>query len=161
MKTILQLSLWITLICPSALLAAGDHGHEHGDKKHADQHDHEQEKAPHDGRLMEAGEMHVEFLIGADKMATVWLYDEKLKPISPSDQTVTLILQAKDGAKNTIELTKKGDLFVSSSALTIPEGAKAILVVKAGGKTSNLRFDLDMTACGECKKPEYACGCEQ
>ncbi len=138
----------MTLMCPSALLIAAD-GHNH----------HGKEKAPHNGRLMEIEKIHVEFLVEADKTARVYLYDEKLKPVTPSDQTVTLVVQGKDSSKTKTELVKKDDSFVSDAAITIPDGAKAILTIKAGGKPSNLRFDLNMASCGECKNAEYACSC--
>ncbi len=127
----------------------------------ADGHDHHgKEKAPHNGRLMEMEKMHVEFLVEADKTVRVYLYDGELKPLKPSDQSVTLVVQGKDSSKTKIELVKKDDSFVSDAAITIPDGAKAILTVKAGGKPQNLRFDLDMSVCGGCKSPEYACSCE-
>jgi len=139
----------MTLMCPLTPLIAAD-GHDH----------HGKEKAPHNGRLMEMEKIHVEFLVESDKTARVYLYDEKLKPVTPSDQTVTLVVQGKDSSKTKTELVKKDDSFVSAAAITIPDGAKAILTVKAGGKPGNLRFDLNMENCGGCKGPEYACSCE-
>lgn len=127
----------------------------------ADGHDHHgKEKAPHNGRLMELDKMHVEFLVEADKTVRVYLYDGELKPMKPSDQTVSLLVQGKDSSKTKTELANKNDSFVSDAAITIPEGAKAVLTVKVGGKPNNLRFDLNMENCGGCKNAEYACSCE-
>jgi hypothetical protein len=117
------------------------------------------QKAPHQGRLMEAEKLHVEFLVDADKKAKVYLYDEKLQPVAPSNETVTLIVQGK-AEKSKIELTKSADSFVSEKPIPLSEGAKAILSVKKGEKTQNLRFDLDLGNCEGCKLPEYACTCE-
>ena len=126
-------------------------------------HDHAAEKAPHNGRLMETekvGSMHVEFRVESDKTVNVYLYDGKLKPIAPSDQAVSLTVQGKDDAKNKVDLVKREDRFTSSSPIAIPDGAKAVLTIKAGGKTENLRFGLDLSPCNGCKSPEYACSCE-
>ena len=153
MKTTRQM---LSLITGITLLVAGAAIAEH-------KHDHAAEKAPHNGRLMETekvGSMHVEFLVETDKSVSVYLYDGKLKAIAPSDQALTLIVQGKDDAKTTVELAKKEDRFVSAAAVSIPDGAKAILTIKTGGKTENLRFPLDMSSCGGCKKPEYACSCD-
>lgn len=120
------------------------------------------EKAPHNGRLMETkkiGFMHIEFLVGSDKTVSVYLYDAKLKAVAPSDQTLSLIVQGKEDAKNQVDLVKKEDRFISPSPLTIPEDAKAVLTIKAGGKTENLRFAINLAVCGECKNAEYACSC--
>lgn len=153
MKTTRQI---LSLITAITLAGAGALVAEH-------KHDHAAMKAPHHGRLMETekiGSMHVEFLVETDKSVSVYLYDGKLKAIAPSDQTLSLIVQGRDDSKTTVELVKKDDRFVSSAAVTIPDGAKAILTIKAGGKTENLRFPLDLSSCGGCKKPEYACDCE-
>jgi hypothetical protein len=117
------------------------------------------EKAPHDGRLMDGATIRVEFLLTADRTAEAYLYDQKLKPVVPADQSVSLIVQGKDGAKTKIELGKGTEAFRSAGPVTIPEGAKAILTVKAGGKPENFRFDLDINPCKDCKKPNYACDC--
>ena len=116
-------------------------------------------KAPHGGRLMEVGGARLEFVVESDKKANVYLYDDQWKPVVPTDQSVTLMVQAKDQAKVKTDLIKKSDSFASEAPLAIPDGAKAILVIKTGGKIHNLRFDLDMSLCGECKNPEYACSC--
>jgi len=98
--------------------------------------------------------------VEADKTVRVYLYDGELKPLKPSDQSVTLVVQGKDSSKTKTELVKKDDSFVSDAAIIIPDGAKAILTVKVGEKPQNLRFDLDMANCTGCKSPEYACSCE-
>ncbi|MDD2709488.1 MAG: hypothetical protein PHV34_15990 [Verrucomicrobiae bacterium] len=126
----------------------------------ADQPNPAKDKAPHGGRLMGGTAVRAEFLVKADQTVEVYLYDQQLKPVAPADQTVTLILQGKDGAKTKVEFNKGAGAFVSKSPVTIPEGAKAILAVKAGGKPENFRFDLIMSPCKGCKKPEYACDCE-
>ncbi len=147
-KTILNLIIAATLLSTPGVYAAGEHDHAHG-----------KEKAPHQGRLMESDKGHIEFVVAADKTAKVYLYGHHLKAIAPSDEKVTLIVQGKDNSKEKIEFTKKEDAFVSSAPLKLSEGAKAVLTVKTGEKTKNLRFDLDMSVCGGCKTAEYACSC--
>jgi hypothetical protein len=118
------------------------------------------DKAPHGGRLMDGATVRVEFLVKADQTVEVYLYDLKLKPVAPADQTVSLILQGKDGAKTKIDLGKGTEAFASATPVAFLDGARAILTVKAGGKPENFRFDPVMGPCRGCKKPEYACDCD-
>lgn len=108
---------------------------------------------------MELDAARVEFRVESDRKARVYLYDDQWKPVVPADQSVTLIVQTKDGVKLKAELLKKADSFASEAPLTIPDDAKAVLVIKTGGKIHNLRFDLNLSICAECGNAEYACSC--
>ena len=117
------------------------------------------DKAPHGGRLMDGATVRVEFLVKADQTVEVYLYDLKLKPLLPADQTVSLILHGKDGAKSKIDLGTGAEAFASATPVAVLDGAKGILTVKAAGKLENFRFDVNMGFCKGCQKPEYACTC--
>lgn len=150
MKIHPTLLLVSVLFCFGRIFAADSHvGRNHG-----------MEKAPHHGRLMEIEKMHVEFVLQSDRTAHLYLFDESMKAIQPTDAQATLVLQGKEGAfKTKTILVKKDDILVSEAPLIIQEGAKAVLILKIGDKTQNLRFDLNLSPCGACDAPEYACAC--
>ena len=125
----------------------------------ADKHDHK--VTPKGGRLLEKTEPHAEFVVEKDRSVTINFYDEKMKPVAATTQTVTVIADAKTG-KATLEFEKKGDTLVSKSKLPEGDGYNVVVQFKAkpDAKVQNLRFKLDMHTCGECKRAEYACICE-
>ena len=125
----------------------------------ADKHD--QKVTPKGGRLLEKTEPHAEFVVEKDRSVTINFYDEKMKPVPATDQTVTVIADAKTG-KATLEFEKKGDTLVSRTKLPEGDGYNVVVQFKAkpDAKVQNLRFKLDMHTCGECKRAEYACICE-
>lgn len=117
---------------------------------------------PKGGRLLENENPRAEFFVEKDKTVTITFYDKDLKPVSPGEQIVTAIAEAKNG-KTKIEFEKKGDSLVSKAPL--PEGNDYNVVVqlrsKADAKPQNFRTKYNMTACGKCKRPEYACSCDE
>ena len=125
----------------------------------ADKHDHK--VTPKGGRLLEKTEPHAEFVVEKDRSVTINFYDEKMKPVAATTQTVTVIADAKTG-KATLEFEKKGDTLVSKTKLPEGDGYNVVVQFKAkpDAKVQNLRFKLDMHTCGECKRAEYACICE-
>ena len=112
------------------------------------------------GRLLDKTSPRAEFFVEKDHTVTIAFYDEKQKPVPATDQSVTIIADAKAG-KAKLEFEKKGDVLVSKSKL--PEGDGYNLVVQlrqtADGKPQNFRFTLDLSTCGGCKHAEYACTC--
>src|SRR6185503_2251553 len=117
---------------------------------------------PKGGRLLEKTEPKAEFFVEKDHTVTIAFYDSALKPIAATEQNVTVIADAS-GAKAKLEFEKKGDVLVSKTKL--PAGGDYNVVVqlkqKADAKPQNFRFKLDLATCGGCKRPEYACTCEE
>ncbi len=117
---------------------------------------------PKGGRLLENDSPRAEFLVEKDKTVTITFYDKDLKAVSPGEQVVTAIAEAK-GGKTKIEFEKKGDALVSKTPL--PEGNDYNVVVqlraKADAKPQNFRIKYNMTPCGKCKRAEYACICDE
>jgi hypothetical protein len=117
---------------------------------------------PKGGRLLENESPRAEFLVEKDKTVTITFYDKELKPVSPGEQVVTAIAETRSG-KTKIEFEKKGDALISKAPL--PEGNDYNVVVqlrsKADAKPQNFRIRYNMTACGKCKRPEYACICDE
>jgi hypothetical protein len=128
----------------------------------ADAADKKQIGGPKGGRLLEKTEPKAEFFLEKDHTATITFYDGALKPVSATDQAVTLIADTKEG-KQKVEFEKKGDVLVSKGKL--PEGDGYDLVVqlreKADAKPQNFRFKLETHECATCKRAEYACVCDE
>ena len=120
------------------------------------------EGGPKGGRILEKTTPKAEFFVEKDKSVSIHFYDAAGKPVAPTDQNVTVIADAK-GGKEKIEFEKKGDALVSKTKL--PEGDPYNVVVQfkqtADAKAQNYRFKYDLHTCGECKRPEYACVCEE
>jgi hypothetical protein len=116
---------------------------------------------PKGGRFLEKTEPRAEFFLEKDRTVTITFYDAAQKPVPVADQSVTVIAEAKDG-KKTVEFEKKGDRLVSKTALPEGDGYNVVVQFKqtAGAKPQNLRFKLDTHTCGECKRAEYACTCD-
>jgi hypothetical protein len=88
-------------------------------------------------------------------------YDAALQPVPATEQSVTVIADAKDG-KAKLEFEKKGGVLVSKSKLPEGEGYNVVVQFKqmADAKPQNFRFKADLHTCGECKRAEYACACD-
>lgn len=123
--------------------------------------DHKHKATPKGGRLLEKTEPHAEFVVEKDRSVIINFYNEEMKPVAATTQSVTAIADAKDG-KQKIEFEKKGDVLASKSKLPEGDGYNVVVQFKqtADAKPQNFRFKLDMHTCGECKRAEYACICE-
>ncbi len=123
-------------------------------------HDHERVGGPKGGRLLENTKPRAEFFVEKDRTVTITFYDDALKPIAVTDQSVTVIAEA-DGNRTTVEFEKKGDVLVSKGPL--PDSHALNLVVQfkqtADAKPSNFRFVYEDHVCDVCKRAEYACIC--
>ena len=113
---------------------------------------------PKGGRILEKTTPKAEFFVEKDKTVSVTFYDAAGKPVTPTDQSVTVI-----AGKEKLEFEKKGDSLVSKSKL--PEGDANNVVVQlkqtATAKPQNFRFKADLSICGGCKRAEYACTCHE
>jgi hypothetical protein len=151
MKTNLRILTVAAALCASVALPAFA----------AEKHDHDHKAPPKGGRLLDKTEPHAEFVVEKDRSVTINFYNEEMKPVAATTQTVTVQADAP-GGRAKIEFEKKGDSLVSKTKL--PEGDGYNLVVQfrqtADAKPQNIRFKLDLATCGECKRAEYACICE-
>ncbi len=150
MKTNLRILTLAVALCASLALPAVAE----------DKHDHKHLATPKGGKLLEKTEPHAEFVVEKDRRVTINFYNDEMKPVAVTTQSVTVQADAKDG-KAKLEFEKTGDALVSKTKL--PEGAGYNLVVQfkqtAAAKPQNFRFKLDLATCGECKRAEYACSC--
>lgn len=149
MKTNIRILTLATALCVGLSLPA------------AEEHDHAHKAAPKGGRLLEKTEPHAEFVVEKDRSVTINFYNEEMKPVPATTQTITVQAAAPSGRAK-IEFEKKGDSLVSKTKL--PEGDGYTVVVQfkqtPDAKPQNFRFKLDLAVCGECKQAEYACICE-
>ena len=127
----------------------------------ADKHAHEHKATPKGGRLLDKTKPHAEFVVEKDRTVTINFYNHDMKPVAATTQKVTVIADAKNG-KATLQFDKKGDSLASKTKLPEGEGYNVVVQFKqtAEAKPSNLRFKLDMSICGGCKRAEYGCTCD-
>jgi hypothetical protein len=116
---------------------------------------------PKGGKMLTKTAPHAEFFVEKDRKVSVIFYGADLKPVAPTEQVVAVIAEAKDG-KVKLDMEKKPGGFVSKQPL--PEGNKYQVVVqireKADAKPVNYRLLFNSEECAECKRPEYACTCD-
>ena len=124
----------------------------------ADQGDHKHKiPGPKGGRILEKTNPKAEFIVEKDRTVTIAFYDETLKPVAVGNQQVNVV-----AGKENLAFEKKGDVLASKGKL--PEGDGYQVAVqyreKPDAKPQNLRFKMDMSMCGGCKRAEYACTCD-
>ncbi|MBI3870445.1 MAG: hypothetical protein HY299_18105 [Verrucomicrobia bacterium] len=115
---------------------------------------------PKGGRLLENPTPRAEFFVEKDRTVTITFYDAALKAVAPGEQTVNVVAEVKSG-KVELEFEKKGDVLVSKTPLPEGDGYNVVVQIKTrpDAKPQNFRVKYDTRACGECKRPEYACTC--
>lgn len=117
---------------------------------------------PRKGRLLEVEKQKAEFFVEQDRTISIAFYDAEMKAQPAADQAVTATAEAPSG-KVKLEFEKKGDLLVSKAPLPAGEHYTVVVQVKSGAdaKPKNFRIKLDLSTCGRCSNPEYACTCDE
>lgn len=115
---------------------------------------------PRGGKIVEVEGGHAEFFVQPDKKVSITFYGEDMKPVTPSEQNITIIAEASSG-KAKLGFEKTGDAFVSTTTLPEGEGYRVVLQIKAtaDAKLQNIRIDYHTEVCGKCNRAEYACIC--
>lgn len=108
------------------------------------------------GRLLEVSGIRADFLIRADRRATVTIIDAAGKPVPRGEHIVILKVDGKD-----VALDPEVNGFASKEPLTAKELTPMIIQIRASAdaKPANFRLTLDTSLCGGCKRPEYGCTC--
>lgn len=116
---------------------------------------------PKGGKIVTTEAPHVEFFVEKDRSVIVSFYDKDLKPVAPAGQLVSAIAEAKTG-KVTLAFTVKDGVLKSSAPLPEGDGYRVVVQVRdtAQAKPKNYRVEFHDEVCGECKRAEYACVCE-
>jgi hypothetical protein len=117
---------------------------------------------PKGGKIVTTEAPYVEFFVEGDRTVTVSFYDKNLKPVSLTGQIVSAVAEAKTGKVNLAFAAKDGAL-VSSAPLPEGDGYRIVVQVRdsAQAKPRNYRLEFHDEVCGECKRAEYACICEE
>jgi hypothetical protein len=116
---------------------------------------------PKGGRIVTTEAPHTEFYVAQNRTVIVSFYDAALKPIAPEARVVTTIAEAKTG-KVKLDFATKDGALVSTKPLPEGDGYTIILQVRDNttAKPKNYRITYHDEICGECKRAEYACICD-
>lgn len=116
---------------------------------------------PKGGKIVTTEAPHVEFFVEKDRSVTVSFYDKDLNPLAPSGQVVSVVAQAKTG-KAKLAFAPKDGALVSTTKLPEGDGYRIVVQVRdtAQAKPKNYRVEFHDEVCGECKRAEYACICD-
>ena len=117
---------------------------------------------PKGGRIVTTEAPHVEFLVAPARAVVVSFYDKDLKPVAAAGQVVSAVAETKSG-KVTLAFAARDGALVSTKPLPEGDGYRVVLQVRdsAQARPKNYRVDFHDEICGECKRAEYACICEQ
>lgn len=117
---------------------------------------------PRKGRVLELAGQNAEFFVEKDRTISIAFYDAAMKSQPAAAQVITATAEAPAG-KTALEFEKKGDLLVSKAPLPAGEHYTVVVQVKtdADAKPKNFRIPMNLTECGKCHNPEYACICDE
>ena len=117
---------------------------------------------PKGGRMLTTEAPYAEFFVEKDRTVAVTFYDKELKPIAPAAQVINAIAEAP-AAKTKLEFTKTAAGFVSKQPLPKGDGYTVVVQIRdtAEAKPKNHRVTFHDELCGECKRAEYACICDE
>ncbi|MFY8069550.1 MAG: hypothetical protein ACOVMG_05590 [Flavobacterium sp.] len=101
--------------------------------------DHDNSKAPHGGKVEEAGAYHIEALT-KDNKVSFFLLDGKAKAMSNKGVTGSVLLQFADGKTKTVVLTASGSDGFDAKDAQAATYTKAIVTFKVKGKTVSAKF---------------------
>ena len=116
---------------------------------------------PNGGKIVTREAPHVEFFVEKDRSVSVSFYDKDLNPLAPSGQVISVVAQAKTG-KAKLAFAPKDGALVSTTKLPEGDGYRIVVQVRdtAQAKPKNYRVEFHDEVCGECKRAEYACICD-
>lgn len=115
---------------------------------------------PNGGRLLTNVEPRAEFFVTPERKVQITFVDKAGKAIAPAAQVVT-VTAGERSAPVTLTFTKTGDTLLSTATLPAGNDFPTVVQIKPTpeSKAAVTRFNLNLSVCGECKNPEYACTC--
>ncbi len=115
---------------------------------------------PNGGRIIALVEPRAEFFVTADRKIQITFLDPAGKTIAPADQVVT-VTTGDRAAPTKLTFAKTGNALLSTAALPAGNDLPAVVQIKANPTATTIivKFNLDLSKCGECKLSEYACIC--
>jgi hypothetical protein len=101
---------------------------------------HDVAKGPHGGRVVEAGDYHVE-LVARESIVEVFLTDASEKPVPPTGfKAVAILVFGGKSARVMLEPTDNTRLS-GKSAVSVPAETKCVVqLTTPGGKTAQAKF---------------------
>jgi hypothetical protein len=117
---------------------------------------------PKGGRVLTEAAPHAEFFVDASRHVVISFYDVDLKPVPAAGQVASVTAEAPDG-KVKLEFAEKDGALVSTAPLPASDGYRVVVQLKANAtaKQTNYRLEYHTETCGECKRAEYACACDE
>ena len=117
---------------------------------------------PKGGRILTEAAPHAEFFVDANRHVVISFYGADMKPVPVSEQVATVTAEAPSG-KTKLEFAAKDGALVSTAPLPSGDGNRVVVQLKANAtaKPSNYRLEYHTESCGECKRAEYACVCDE
>jgi hypothetical protein len=114
-----------------------------------------------EGRLLTAGDQHLDFFVRGDGKVRITFLDTQHKPEAPAGQSLTLTGGDRSNPTR-LAFVKEGDSLVSDAALPGNPDMPVILrlIPAPGGAPVYARFQLNRNNCGGCSRPEYLCTCD-
>jgi hypothetical protein len=148
---LLALALLASAALPIATFADEGHGHSHATKL----------IGPNQGRILTELEPHAEFFVTAERKVRLTFLDDSGAPVAPSADFVATLITGERAAPTTLSFAAEGDTLISTAALPEGQNLPVFLRVKTtpDAATLTIRFQLNLAACPECARPEYACTC--
>ena len=101
--------------------------------------DHDNSKAPHGGKVEEAGKYHIE-VVTKDNKLSFFLLDGKAKAMRNKGVSGSVLLQFADGKTKTVVLTASGTEGFDAKDALASTYSKAIVTFKVKGKTVSAKF---------------------
>jgi hypothetical protein len=143
MKNLKSIALVTLLYFGSTVANAQEHSHKEGtnpqhhhDEKKAD---HDNSKAPHGGKIEEAGGYHIE-LVNKDGKVLVYLLDGKAKPMSNKGITGSATLLFSNKTTSKANLKPEGDEGFTIDLKNASDFATVIVSFKINGKAATAKF---------------------
>lgn len=117
---------------------------------------------PKGGRILTETAPHAEFFVDANRHVVINFYDGDLKSVAVTGQIAAVTAEAPAG-KIKLELAPKDGSLVSTTPLPEGDGYRVVVQLKANAtaKQNNYRLEYHTEVCGECKRAEYACTCDE
>lgn len=116
---------------------------------------------PKGGRILTTDAPHAEFFVEKDRTVVVSFYDQALKPLALAGQVVSATAEPKSG-KVKLDFVVKNGALVSTAPLPAGDDYTVVVQIRdnATAKPKNHRVTFHDEVCGECKRAEYACICD-
>lgn len=116
---------------------------------------------PNGGRLITTVNPHVEFFVTKERKIQFTFLDDHGRPVAPADQSVTVTTGNRQ-APTVLTFRREGDVLLSDAVLPAGNNLPAVIQLKPAPDTPEVvvKFNINLTTCGECSHAEYACTCE-